>query len=162
MLQSDFIALALKAAETAIRHGAPINAPIAAAQAALESGYGKSYLAQEGKNLFGIKAGKSWKGNVLELPTREFDSNRGMYSTTDKFRKYRSWEECFEDYGNIISRLPWYKDAVAAKDNPVGFIVGLAHKPGREPGWATDPNYVEKVLSVAKRFQLIPARARLP
>lgn len=162
MLQQDFIAMAFKAAEEAVRKGAPINAAIAAAQAALESAYGNSQLCKVANNLFGIKAGKSWKGEVVEFGTSEFDPDRGMYKTRAVFRKYDSWAHCFEDYGKIIGRLSWYKDAVAAKDDPVGFILGLAAKPGKEPGWATDPRYTEKVLSVAKRFNLISAHTRLP
>ncbi len=162
MLQSDFIVMAFKATEEAVSKGAPINPAIAAAQAALESAYGNSFLCREANNLFGIKAGKAWQGKVIELPTKEFDAARGMYSTVARFRKYDSWADCFRDYGEIIGRLSWYKDAVVAKDDPVGFILGLAAKPGREPGWATDPRYVEKVLSVAKRFNLISAHTRLP
>lgn len=162
MLQNDFIAIAFKAAEDAVKRGAPINPAIAAAQAALESNYGNSRLATAGNNLFGIKAGSSWKGEVITLPTKEFDSEKGMYTTSAPFRKYNSWAHCFEDYGSIIGRLSWYKDAVAAKDDPIGFILGLATRPGIEPGWATDPRYVEKVLAVAKRFNLVSSTAQVP
>ena len=162
MLQADFIAQAYKAAEEAIRNGAPINPAIAAAQAALESAYGNSQLATKGNNLFGIKAGSSWKGEVVKFQTKEFDGDNGMYFTTAAFRKYRSLAHCFEDYGSIIGRLSWYKDAVAAKDDPIGFILGLAARPGKEPGWATDPRYVEKILSVARNFGLISANAQAP
>jgi flagellum-specific peptidoglycan hydrolase FlgJ len=162
MLQGDFIVLAFNAAEEAAKHGAPINPAIAAAQAALESNYGNSQLAIEGKNLFGIKAGKSWKGETVSFKTKEFDDAKGMYETSAAFRKYKTWAHCFEDYGHIIGRLSWYKDAVAAKNDPVGFLLGLAAKPGKEPGWATDPRYVEKVLIVAKRFNLINANIQVP
>lgn len=162
MLQNEFIVLAYKAACEAKKCGAPINPAVAAAQAALESAYGKSRLAVEGNNLFGIKAGKSWRGGIIVLKTKEFSPQKGMYFTSAAFRKYHNLAHCFSDYGDIIKSLPWYKDAVAAKEDPVGFILGLAAKPGREPGWATDPLYAEKVLAVAKRFKLVPDNARLP
>ncbi len=162
MLQNDFIAIAFRAAEDAVKRGAPINPAIAAAQAALESNYGNSRLATVGNNLFGIKAGSAWKGEVVTFSTKEFDDEKGMYTTSAAFKKYTSWAHCFEDYGAIIGRLSWYKDAAAAKVDPVGFILGLAARPGIEPGWATDPRYVEKVLAVAKKFNLISSTAQAP
>ena len=42
------------------------------AQAALESGWGESLLARQGKNLFGVKADPAWRGEVQTLTTREF------------------------------------------------------------------------------------------
>jgi flagellar protein FlgJ len=151
---STFIVQAFKAAEANAKAGAPINPAIAAAQAALESAYGKSYLARAANNLFGIKAGRKWLGRKISLPTREFDPDRGLISITADFRAYDDWQACFADYAKIIGSLSWYRDAVAAKDDPIGFIRGLIQRPG-EPGWATDPKYLEKVLRICRQWHLI-------
>jgi len=151
----EFCVAAYKAAQAARRAGAPIHPGIAAAQAALETGYGKSKLCAEGNNLFGIKATKDWKGRRVDCQTREFDPVRGWYLTQAEFRAYDSWKACFQDYGELIGRLPWYRDAVRAKDDPRGFLEGLAAQPGKEPGWATDPAYVAKVWAVARKFGLV-------
>ena len=159
-----FITHALSAANHARELGAPIVPTIAAAQAALESRYGESRLAAEANNLFGVKAGKHWHGEVLELLTREWDAKAvGWYTVTARWRKYPTWEDCFADYGSIIGRLPWYADAVAAakRGDASGFLAGLmaeAHGPGTaddEPGWATDPEYSAKVLAITMQWGLL-------
>lgn len=156
MRREDFIKKALKAAQAARDRGASIVPEIAAAQAALESRYGRSKLAREANNLFGIKAGTSWKGPVIEIPTREWDDVKGFIRVTARWRKYANWEECFRDYGNIINRLPWFEDAVKAarQNDALGFLEGILSKPN-EPGWATDPKYRDKVLSVAESWGLL-------
>ncbi len=156
MRRKEFIARALEAAQKARAKGAPIIPEITAAQAALESRYGRSKLARLANNLFGIKAGRSWSGPTFDLPTREFDPERGWITTTARWRRYASWEECFEDYGRIIARLPWFADAAQAarRGDAVGFLEGILTKPG-EPGWATDPDYKDKVIAVAETWGLI-------
>jgi flagellar protein FlgJ len=133
--------------------GKPINTVAAVAQAGLESAWGASLLAREANNLFGIKAGRSWKGDTLELRTSEFGPN-GWHFITVRWRRYPSWSACFEDYVNIINGLSWYKDCLPHADPPLGdgdvdlWVAGLLPKKG-EPGWATDPAYGDKVRSAA-------------
>ena len=154
--REDFIHRALDAARRARREGALIVPEIAAAQAALESAYGRSRLARQANNLFGIKAGWSWRGEVLELPTREFDPEQGWLETVARWRKYPDWAACFADYGAIIARLPWFADAAdaARRNDARGFLRGLLARPG-EPGWATDPDYEDKVLAIAEAWGLL-------
>lgn len=158
MLITEFLRRAQEDATAAKAAGAPIVVSIAVAQAALESAYGKSRLCRDANNLFGVKAGARWKGPTLELPTLEWDGRR-MVSVLVRWRKYGSWAECFADYGAIIGRLPWFNDAelAARKDDAIGFLDGLIAAPEKgEPGWATDPRYREKVLSVARVWNLVP------
>jgi hypothetical protein len=152
MDREEFVRAAFDAAGRARAAGAPINPIAAAAQAALESRFGASGLARDANNLFGIKKGGSWTGPVLALPTQEFDPARGQINVVAEFRKYDDWAACFGDYGAIIGRLPFYADAVAAKDDPEGFIRGLAPRDG-EPGWATDPRYVAKVVALIDQWR---------
>jgi peptidoglycan hydrolase FlgJ len=161
MSRSDFVLAAYSAAVEAVKAGAKINPIIAAAQAALESAYGASRLAKEANNLFGIKAGKSWKGAITGRRTREFDPDRGWYEIVADFRSYPTLRDCFKDYGEIIGRLSWYQDAARSCKDPGLFLRGI-EKTASEPGWATDPDYAKKVWNIAKQFGLIPSDAVLP
>lgn len=142
---------ALEAART---YGIPVVPRAVAAQAALESDWGHSQLAREGRNLFGIKAGSSWHGPVLELPTWEVvDGHR--VKTTARFRRYDDYEEAVQDYVRIIGRLDWYRDAreAARYGDPYGYLYGLE---GRgEPGWATDPDYARKIIAIMRTYHLL-------
>ena len=158
--QQDFIKRALAAADAARASGAPIVPSIAAPQAALESRYGKSKLAVQAGNLFGIKAGKSWTGPRLSMPTTEMQD--GQLITIEAFwRSYATWTDCFTDYGQLIAGRSWFADAAAAarRGDALGFLDGLLAKwdadgEVEEPGWSTNPNYRESVLAVAAKWGL--------
>ncbi len=132
--------------------GARFNDAVAFAQGALESRWGQSTLSNLYNNLFGIKAGSSWKGAVAELPTWEYTSAKGWYYAPAKWRVYRSWQECLLDYSGIISTLPWYKDALLYLDNADKFLKALLPAYD-EPGWAYDPNYFDSVKNVGKEIE---------
>ena len=145
-----------------------INPVIVACQAILETGYNRSILSKKANNLFGIKAYKSWKGPVYPIKTREFyaekvndiDENgnvhNGWETVVANFRLYNSWKDCLDDYASIIERLSWYQDAEDNCKDPIKFLEGILPrylKGGRkEPGWATDPNYREKILAIAAKY----------
>lgn len=159
--RADFIKRALAAADAARDGGAPIVAEIAAAQAALESNYGSSRLAIKANNLFGVKAGKTWNGPRVSMPTTEIQA--GMMVTIEAWwRSYSDWTVCFADYGHIIMVRSCYQDAVLAAHagDALGFLDGLLPKIEAdgtvdEPGWSTDPNYRDKVLSEARQWGLL-------
>lgn len=134
--------------ETAERR--KVNAVIMAAQAILESGYGRSILSKKANNLFGIKAGRSWKGPKYPINTREWDADKGCYVIKAEFRLYQSWAECLEDYAGIIERLSWYRDAADNCHDPIKYLDGILPT-SREPGWATDPHYRPKIMAIARR-----------
>lgn len=141
-----------KAFYWATKRGARLNKAVVFAQAALESNWGRSFLTREANNLFGIKAGRSWKGDVIELPTWEWSKERGWYRTTARWRKYRSWQECLLDYYHLLETLPWFQDALEHLDNADEFLKAILPEAG-EPGWATDPEYNQKVIRVAKTIE---------
>ncbi len=161
-VRQDFIKRALDSADRAKAEGAPIVAEIAAAQAALESRYGTSRLAQDARNLFGMKAGRSWPGPVLALTTVEIDENGNPFTVLAHWRLYASWQGCFADYGALIDSRSWFADAAAAarRGDALGFLDGLlverdADGDVEEPGWSTDPHYRDKVLGVARQWRLV-------
>lgn len=123
-----------------------IPASVALAQAALESGFGKSLLAKEGKNLFGIKAGRSWKGKKLTLPTTEYYQGKPV-RVMAKWRKYDSYLDAFLDLARVYYN-GLYDDALPYRRDPREFI----HRAGKV--YATDPQYADKVIALIERYNL--------
>lgn len=76
------------------------------AQAALETGWGKSELASKSNNLFGIKADKSWNGKKINMKTSE-NFNDTIY---DNFRVYDSKSESIKDYGDFLKNNKRYRE----------------------------------------------------
>ncbi len=108
------------------------------AQAALESGWGKSAI---GRNLFGIKADPSWKGKTQVVTTREFVD--GEYITIQApFRDYDTFEESIEDHFKFLKLNSRYKNVFNAGSDEAYF------KALQADGYATDPNYAASLIAV--------------
>jgi flagellum-specific peptidoglycan hydrolase FlgJ len=155
---AEFIMHAVRHARVAKENGAPINVPIAVAQAALESAYGSSGLARRDNNLFGIKG--EYKGLYGLWNTREQNADKSWVTVEAKFKRYPSWTECFEDYGSLIARLPWYAAAARNHEHAEKFLRGIVAErdaSGKviKPGWATDFNYYDKVMKVVSAHNLM-------
>ncbi|KAI2694520.1 flagellar assembly peptidoglycan hydrolase FlgJ [Pseudomonas sp. TNT3] len=120
------------------------------AQAALETGWGKSVMrAQDGSsshNLFGIKASNSWKGDSARAITSEF-RNGEMVKETAQFRSYDSYKDSFHDLVTLLQSNNRYQDVVKSADNPEQFVREL-----QKAGYATDPNYANKISQIAKQM----------
>ncbi|MBK6743546.1 MAG: flagellar assembly peptidoglycan hydrolase FlgJ [Hydrogenophilales bacterium] len=125
-----------KAAQTL---GIPANFILA--QAALETGWGKrEIVAEDGGNsynLFGIKAGPTWDGAVVEQVTTEYQQGLAV-KKTQAFRVYSGYEAAFKDYAALLQRR--YPQAAAAGAAADEFAAGLV-----AGGYATDPTYAVKV-----------------
>jgi len=152
-----FLERILGAVTIAKQKGAVINTPAVVAQAALESAWGTSFLAKQACNIFGVKAGKGWKGGVISLPTMEFRDGKWVREVAT-WRVYLSWNEAIVGYSRLIQSLSWFKDALPYADPPHGdgdpdrWIDALLPKLG-EPGWATDPRYKDKIVAVAREVE---------
>ena len=120
------------------------------AQAALETGWGKSVMrAQDGSsshNLFGIKASSNWKGDSARAITSEF-RNGAMVKETAEFRSYASYKDSFHDLVTLLQTNNRYQDVVKSADNPEQFVREL-----QKAGYATDPNYATKISQIAKQM----------
>jgi flagellar protein FlgJ len=120
------------------------------AQAALETGWGKSVMrAQDGSsshNLFGIKAGSSWKGESARAITSEF-RNGEMVKETAEFRSYDSYKDSFHDLVTLLQTNNRYQDVVKSADNPEQFVREL-----QKAGYATDPAYASKISQIARQM----------
>jgi flagellum-specific peptidoglycan hydrolase FlgJ len=120
---------------------------LVAAQAALESDWGRSGLALKGNNLFGIKADRSWRGPILTLPTKEY-LNKKWVTVNANWRKYDSWAESVENHGSFFVENKRYKAVLGEKD----YL--RACKATKAAGYATDPDYANKLISTIKANRL--------
>jgi flagellar protein FlgJ len=120
------------------------------AQAALETGWGKSVMRQQdgssSHNLFGIKAGSSWSGNSARAITSEF-RNGAMVKETAEFRSYDSYKDSFHDLVTLLQTNNRYQDVVKSADNPEQFVREL-----QKAGYATDPDYASKTSQIARQM----------
>ncbi len=127
------------------------------AQAALESGWGKSEIrGADGKsshNLFGIKAGGNWQGDVVEATTTEF-VNGSPQKVTARFRAYASYGEAFRDYASLLRDNPRYAAVLENGRDAAGFATAL-----QRSGYATDPGYADKLTRILNGTTLREALA---
>ncbi len=125
------------------------------AQAIVESGL-DSVLALKYNNFFGVKAGSSWTGPTVTLPTREFINGQER-TVMAAFRVYATPEEGFADHDAVLRRVPAYANAFQYSNDPYRFLAVIA------PIYATDPNYTKVVGSVIKYIQeWVAANTNLP
>ncbi|SEK91638.1 Flagellum-specific peptidoglycan hydrolase FlgJ [Stigmatella aurantiaca] len=123
-----------------------VPASVTLAQAALESGWGKSGLSTKGNNFFGIK-GKGPAGSVT-MPTKEFLN--GKWVTVDApFRKYNSPAESFADHGKFLRENKRYAEAFKHTGDAERFAKEI-HK----AGYATDPEYSSKLIGMINKYGL--------
>lgn len=114
--------------------------------AALESGWGRHEIVRAdgspSHNLFGIKADRSWRGDVAEVMTTEYIGGVPV-RRMEQFRAYESYDAAFRDYGNFLKDNPRYADALEATHSARAYAREL-----QQAGYASDPRYAEKLASV--------------
>lgn len=110
------------------------------AQAALESGWGKS---ESGKfNLSGIK------GKGTTRSTKEYINGK-MINTKDSFKDYKNYEDWANQYINLLTNKRYGKAFSMSEQEFMPYIV--------KQGYATDPNYISKynkVLNEVKKYEV--------
>jgi len=118
-----------------------IPASIILAQGILESGAGRGDLAMEANNHFGIKCHSDWLGESV----RHDDD-----SSQECFRKYPEASESFRDHALFLVGKKRYANLFTfEKDDYKAWAKGL-----RAAGYATDPNYPDKLISYIERYNL--------
>lgn len=115
------------------------------AHAALESGWGKREILREdgssSHNIFGIKAGQSWRGDSATTQTTEYVGGVAQVSN-ERFRAYASYGEAFQDYAKLLRNNPRYSEVIGSQ-NGTEFARRL-----QQAGYATDPMYAEKLARI--------------
>ena len=117
-----------------------IPASITMAQALLESGAGKSELAVNANNHFGIKCTSDWFGGVYHYD----DERRG-----ECFRQYLNASESFKDHSLFLQRSRYAPCFEIAVEDYEGWAYKL-----RQCGYATDPMYPAKLIKLIEDYQL--------
>ncbi|MFV7770851.1 flagellar assembly peptidoglycan hydrolase FlgJ [Shewanella marisflavi] len=116
------------------------------AQSALETGWGQKMVrradGQPSNNLFNIKADRRWDGERAGVSTLEFEHGVAVKQRAD-FRVYQDIKQSFDDFVSFISEGARYQEAMEQAANPAAFIRGL-----QDAGYATDPDYADKVIKV--------------
>lgn len=119
------------------------QAHLAASQASLETGFGKSVA---GNNYFGVKAGSSWNGPTKDVRTWEEVGGKRQ-NITDRFRAYEHPVQSLRDWASTVGNrwsnamsAPTFKEAVSA--------LGA----GRPGGYATDSKYGSKLNSIQSTY----------
>ncbi|MDC5849472.1 flagellar assembly peptidoglycan hydrolase FlgJ [Vibrio europaeus] len=126
-----------------------IDSSLLLAQAALETGWGQKVVNSSrgsSNNLFNIKADRSWSGEKVSTQTLEYHQGVPVKENA-AFRSYANYEESFNDYVRFLNENPRYTTALRHGGNNEEFIRGIHHA-----GYATDPRYADKVLSVKARI----------
>jgi flagellum-specific peptidoglycan hydrolase FlgJ len=127
-----------------------ILASLIIAQACLESNFGRSGLARQGKNLFGIKG--SYNGHSVTMRTHEFVRGKKVWIDAP-FRKYPSWYESLEDLAKLyINGVSWDKNKYRSIIGETNYV--MACKKVQECGYCTDPNYAAKLINIIEKYDL--------
>jgi flagellar protein FlgJ len=145
----DFVTTMLPMAEQAAQK-IGVDARYLVAQAALETGWGKSIIKQgdgsSSHNLFGIKA-HGWQGESAKVMTTEYRAGQAVKESAS-FRAYDSYQQSFNDYVNFLQGNGRYEKALTSTDNPEQFAREL-----QKAGYATDPQYARKISQIARKMQ---------
>ena len=147
---------------TADQKKSGILASISMAQFILESGYGKSELAQNANNCFGMKtslSGNTWSGSTWDgkskytKKTQEEYTKGEMTTITAEFRKYSCIEDSIADHSAYL---------LGAKNGSKLRYDGLkgctdykkAAQLIKDGGYATSPTYVASLCNIIEKWKL--------
>ena len=122
-------------------HSYGIPASITLAQGILESGNGNSQLSKKSKNHFGIKCHKGWEGKKVYHDDDE---------ENECFRKYRKVSDSYRDHSEFLKNRARYTFLFDFKMTDYkSWAKGL-----KKAGYATDPGYADKLISIIERYEL--------
>lgn len=125
-----------------------VLASLTTAQAILESGWGTEELALNANALFGIKADNRWAGRIYSKDTKECYDGVNFTDIVAPFRAYGSWKESLTDHSDFLKAGTLYKAVIGETD------YRTACKAIKAAGYATDPDYAEKLIWIIEEYQL--------
>lgn len=147
---------------TADQKQSGILASISMAQFILESGYGKSELAQGANNCFGMKkslsgntwCGSTWDGSsVYTKKTQEQNADGSYMTITTDFRRYSCVEDSIADHSAYL--LGAKKGSKPRYDGLKGCTdYKKAAQIIKDGGYATSLTYVDKLCSIIEGWKL--------
>lgn len=123
-----------------------VHSPIIA-QAILESGWGKSRLAADYHNYFGMKCGTKWTGPSVNMTTQEEYTAGTLATIKDNFRVYDNMENGVKGYFEFI-QLSRYENLKGITE-PQKYIETI-----KNDGYATSSTYVDSLMQIIKLYNL--------
>jgi hypothetical protein len=118
-----------------------IPASITLAQGIIESGSGRSTLAKQGNNHFGIKCHNSWTGKRMY----QDDDEKG-----ECFRVYDNAEQSYTDHSLFLTKMKRYAFLFKIdKTDYKSWAKGL-----KQAGYATNPNYSNLLINIIELYEL--------
>lgn len=117
------------------------------AQGILEGNQGKSVLSSVYNNHFGIKTGSRWKGESVNLSTGEVVNGQNII-IQDNFRVYDNPEQSVGDRINWMMSTNRYNKVKEARTPE------LQAREIQNAGYATDPNYANKLINIIESKNL--------
>lgn len=144
----------------------PIFPSVKIAQAALETGWGRT-INKAGNNMYGIKVGIGWTGKVISLTTQEvLNGTRQSFSGTGKV--YRSKSEALADGAHSQTLFRAYDTITDSIKDHLTFLqqnkryaaVMTAKTPEEQAhalqaaGYATAQNYANTLISIINQNNL--------
>jgi peptidoglycan hydrolase FlgJ len=134
-----------------------VDAATLVAHAALETGWGKHMPSNaDGSssfNMFGIKATTGWHGQSVGATTLEYEQGIAV-KRVERFKSYDSPADCFGDYAKLLAGAERYTSARNSGGNANQFAQAL-----QQGGYATDPDYANKLRAVAGAVRAIEVNA---
>ncbi len=125
------------------RHQLPPSVTLA--QAVHESGWGRSRLARDHHNLFGVKAGRSKASVTMSTQEHQDGVDRRVRS---RFRSFEGVEQSIEHHAELLSGDRRYAEARYHWSDWRAFLENLA------PTYATDPAYAKRISRIVERYEL--------
>lgn len=147
---------------TADQKSSGILASVSLAQFILESGYGKSELAQNANNCFGMKkslSGNTWSGStwdgtsIYTKETKEQNADGSYETITADFRKYPCVEDSIADHSAYLlgakngSKLRYDGIKGMTDYKAVAQLI-------KDGGYATSLTYVDNLCSIIEKWKL--------
>ena len=138
-----------------------VLASVSLAQFILESGYGKSELAQQANNCFGMKkslsgntwAGSVWDGKSIYIKKTKEQRSWGTETVTAEFRKYTCIEDSIADHSAYLTGAR--KGSALRYEGLKGCTdYRKAAQIIKNGGYATSAAYVEKLCSIIEEWHL--------
>lgn len=123
-----------------------VPASITLAQAILESGWGKSGLALQANNYFGVKAVQG--EDYVDFRTTEYF--HGVKQTVmAEFAKYHTIADSFAAHAKLLATLKRYAPAMAVATDASAFAVAIALG-----GYSTAAGYPQELMQLVTEFSL--------
>jgi flagellar protein FlgJ len=130
------------------------------AQAALETNWGqnlpKDSSGVTSNNLFGVKASADWTGATVSNGTQEFQNGIAS-NTAAQFKAYATPTQSFQDYVALLRNNPRYSAALNTGSDVHAFASAL-----QRGGYATDPDYANKIAAVANTVSTLKLSSTAP